>query len=134
MAKQKTEPFAWRSSTGLMHQWMLREYIRWLFPQLGTAYQPPQSVRDFTATAKPLNAGKKQEPYKPGKATGPLFLSDLKRFAAYVFAAIGPESDRNPYQIRSGCTLVFIPEFKRLHRHLTFLIAKKRQTEANATS
>ncbi len=129
MPRQKTEPFVWRTSTGLMHQWMLREYMRWLFPQLGASYEPPLSVRDFTATARPLHQGKKQEPFRPGKATGPLFTADLKRFATYCFDALTPESERHPYQIRSTSALVFIPEFKRLHRHLTFLIAKARQRE-----
>lgn len=133
MARQKTEPFAWRKSTGLMQQAMLREYIRWLFPQLGRNYEPPQSVRDFTAAALPRNQGKKQEPYRPGKASGPVMRADLKRFAAYVFEAIGQEAERNPFPIVTRCTLVFVPEFKKLHAHILFLIGKKRQADQRSS-
>ena len=129
MARQKTEPFTWRKSTGLMQQAMLREYVRWLFPQLGTSYEPPQSVRDFTAAAKPRNQGKQQEPYRPGKATGPVMRADLQRFATYVFEAIGQEAERNPFPITTRSTLVFVPEFKKLHTHLIFLIGKKRHAD-----
>jgi hypothetical protein len=129
MARQKTEPFQWRKSTGLMHQAMLREYIRWLFPQLGRNYEPPQSVRDFTAAARPRNEGRQPQPYRPGKATGPLMRADLQRFATYVFDAIGQEAERNPFPVTTRSTLVFVPEFKKLHAHILFLLRKKRHAE-----
>ena len=126
MTKKRKEPFQWRKSTGLLTQAMLREYIRWLFPQLGALYIPPQGVRDFTLGEQNRNAGKQLDPYKPRAATGPVLKKDLQTFKDFVFLAIGTEAIKNPYQLTSRCTLIFVPEFKRLHTHIVFLIAKKR--------
>ena len=126
MARRKTEPFQWRKSAGLLTQAMLREYVRWLFPQLGALYIPPQGVRDFTLGEQSRNAGKQLEPYKPRTATGPVLRKDLKAFSDFVFEAIGSEAVKNPYQLTGRCALIFIPEFKRLHSHIIFLLAKKR--------
>jgi len=132
MARPKTEPFQWRRSNGLLMQSMLREYMRWLFPQLGAAYIPPQGVRDFTLGEQNRNEGKQPEPFRPRAATGPVLKKDLQTFKDYVFAAIGAEAVKNPHQLTTRCALVFVPDFKRLHAHIVFLIAKKRQAAANA--
>lgn len=126
MARTKPEPFQWRASKGLLTQGMLREYIRWLFPQLGALYVPPQGVRDFTLGEQSRNAGKQLDPFKPRAATGPVLRRDLQAFKDFVFLALGNVAMKNPYQLTGRCTLIFIPEFKRLHTHIIFLIAKKR--------
>ena len=132
MAARKTEPFQWRASKGLLTQAMLREYMRWLFPQLGAAYIPPQGVRDFTLGEQNPNEGKQPEPFRPRAASGPVFRKDLQKFKDYVFLALGTEAEKHPYQLTTRCVLVFIPDFKRLHAHLVFLISKKRQSASNA--
>lgn len=126
----KQEPFAWRRSDGLFTQPMLREYIRWLFPQLGLAYQPPQGVKDYSAAAVSTTKTKQPEPFRPRAASGPVLKSDLQKFAAYVFAALRPVSDQNPFPITSPTVLIFIPTFKRLHTHFLFLLRKHRQLTA----
>jgi hypothetical protein len=125
--KQKTEPYRWGKSTGLLHQWMLRDYIRWLFPQLGAAYEPPQGVKDFTLGQQATTDGKQPEPFRPRSARGPVFKRDLEKFKDYVFLALAPESDKNPFQLTTRCTLAFVPDLQRLHQHLLFLLSKKRQ-------
>ena len=132
MARPKTEPFQWRSSNGLLMQSMLREYMRWLFPQLGAAYIPPQGVRDFTLGEQNRNEGKQPEPFRPRAATGPVMKADLQKFKDYVFEALGAEAAKHPFQLTTRCALVFIPDFKRLHQHIVFVLAKKRQAAANA--
>lgn len=126
--KKKTEPFQWKSSTGLFTQPMLREYIRWLFPQMGAAYIPPQGVRDFTLGEQNRNAGKQPQPFQPRSATGPVLKNDLIIFKNFVFDAIGYEATKAPFQIITRCTLIFIEDFKKLHYHIIFLIGKKRAT------
>lgn len=126
MAKKKTEPFQWKASAGILTQPMLREYMRWLFPQLGAAYIPPHGVRDFTLGEQNRNAGKQPQPFRPRASIGPVMKNDLILFKNYVFDAIGSESNKNPYQIVTRCSLVFVAEFKKLHAHIVFIIAKKR--------
>ena len=132
MARRKTEPFQWRKSDGLLTQAMLREYIRWLFPQLRALYIPPQGVRDFTLGEQNRNEGKQLAPYKPRAAFGPVMKKDMEAFKDFVFEALGAEASKNPFQLTAKCALVFVPEFKKLHSHIIFLIGKKRTTEANA--
>lgn len=124
--KQKTEPFQWKNSQGLMTQAMLREYLRWILPQLGRRYEPPDGVKDYTAAATSRFQGKQPEPFRPRASTGPVFRSDLRKFADYCFEALTPYSDRNPYLIPGGCILIFVPEFKKLHAHLLDLIRMQR--------
>lgn len=126
--KQKPEPYRWGKSTGLLQQWMLRDYIRWLFPQLGAAYEPPQGVRDFTLGQQSPTTGKQPEPFRPRAARGPVFKRDLEKFKDYVFLALAPESDKNPFQLTTRCALAFVPDLQRLHLHLIFLLSKKRRT------
>lgn len=114
-----------------MHS-MLREYIRWLFPQLGAAYIPPQGVRDFTLGQQNQNQGRQPQPFRPRSATGPVLKTDLQAFKDHVFQAIGTEAEKNPLPLTTRCTLVFIPDLKRLHQHIVFLIGKKRQAAANS--
>jgi len=132
MARPKTEPFVWRESAGVLHQWMLREYIRWLFPQLGRSYEPPMGVRDFTTAAQSRNAGKQPQPFRPRAAAGPVLRQDLQAFADYALEALRPYSDRSPWHPRRGITLCFVPDLRDLHRHLIQLIAKKRLAQTSS--
>lgn len=132
MGRKKEEPFLWRKSSGLLHQWMLREYIRWLFPQLGRAYEPPQGVIDFTAPNVSRLAGKQPEPFRPRRASGPVLRRDLEAFAAYCFEALEPYSERNPYRVRTRCALAFVPDLRRLHEHLMDLLLMQRRAQQNA--
>jgi hypothetical protein len=125
--KQKPEPYRWGKSTGLLQQWMLRDYIRWLFPQLGAAYEPPQGVRDFTLGKQSATDGKQPEPFRPRTARGPVFKRDLEKFKNYVFLALAPESDKNPFQLTTRCALAFVPDLQSLHLHIIFLLSKKRR-------
>lgn len=130
MARRKTEPFAWRRSAGVLHQWMLREYIRWLFPQLGRTYEPPLGVRDFTAAATSRFAGKQPQPFRPRASIGPVLRRDLQDFTGYCMEALRPYSEHAPYLPPRGSTLVFVPDLMHLHRHLMTLIDKKRQASS----
>jgi hypothetical protein len=132
MARLKTEPFAWRSSRGLLQQAMLREYVRWLFPQLGRAYEPPMGVKDFTAASVSRFSGRQPQPFRPRASTGPVLRQDLQRFADYCFEALKPYSDQAPYRLGLRCALCFMPDLKRLHQHLVMLIAKKRLAESKS--
>lgn len=132
MVRKREEPFQWRQSRGLLHQWMLREYMRWLFPQLGRAYEPPQGVRDYTAPEVSRLAGEQPEPFRPRAASGPVLRSDLEAFAAYCFEALEPYSERNPYKVRPRCRLTFITDLRRLHAHLMDLLTMKRRAEQTA--
>lgn len=132
MPKQKTEPYQWPKSGGLLLQWMLRDYIRWLFPQLGAAYIPPEGVKDFTLGEQNASEGEQPQPFRPRSASGPVLKSDLINFKDYVFQAIGIEAAKNPYQLKVRCSLIFVNDLRRLHAHIVFLISKKRQ--ANPTS
>ncbi len=126
----KTEPFVWRNSQGLLLQPMLRDYLRWILPQIGRQYEPPEGVRDFTAAAVSRFDGKQPEPFRPRAAAGPVLRADMVKFAEYCFEAMSPLAEQNPYVLkRAGCVLVFVPEFKRLHGHLLELVRKKRQRE-----
>ena len=128
----KPEPFAWRQSSGVMLQSHLREYIRWLFPQLGRHYIPPGGVRDYTVAANPNKAEKQPEPFRPRASSGPLLLTDLHRFRDYVFAALEPVSSQNPLPLKTSCALVFIPDFKRLHNHILLLLKLHRRRLSNS--
>jgi hypothetical protein len=130
--KQKTEPYRWGKSTGLLHQWMLRDYIRWLFPQLGAAYEPPQGVKDFTLGQQSATDGKQPEPFRPRASSGPVLLTDLHRFREYVFEALEPVASQNPMPLKTSCTLVFIPDFKRLHNHIQLLLKLHRRRLTNS--
>lgn len=132
MARLKTEPFPWRSSRGVLHQGMLREYVRWLFPQLGRAYEPPMGVQDFTAAAVSKFHGRQPQPFRPRASAGPVLRQDLQRFADYCFEALKPYSDQAPYRLGLRCSLCFVPDLKRLHQHLVMLIGKKRLAESKS--
>lgn len=129
MARLKSEPFQWTKSTGVLTQSMLREYIRWLFPQLGRAYVPPRGVIDFTAAARSRLEGKLPEPFRPRTARGVVLRADLEKFAAYCFEALQPFSDQRPYRHKPATCLAFISDLKRLNQHLLELILAKRRAE-----
>ena len=132
MAARKTQPFEWTASTGLLMQSMLREYMRWLFPQLGAAYIPPQGVRDFTLGEQNPNDGKQPQPFRPARAAGLVLRPDLHAFTDHVFEALGTEAVQNPYPLSLPIVLVFVSDLKALHEHILFLIGKKRQAASNA--
>jgi hypothetical protein len=127
MARQKTEPFAWGKTTGLLQQWMLRDYIRWLFPQLGAAYIPPLGVKDFTLGEQDRLDGRQPLPFQPRTSSGVVFSRDLVEFKDYVFAALRPESDKNPYTLSLPTRLVFVRDVQKLHTQILLLISKKRR-------
>lgn len=129
MARLKTEPFQWAKQDGVLTQSMLREYIRWLFPQLGRAYEPPRGVIDYTASARSRLEGKQPPPFRPRTARGVVLRTDLEKFAAYCFEALQPFADRQPYQHRPATCLAFIRDLKRLNHHLLQLILAKRRAE-----
>jgi hypothetical protein len=110
-----------------MLQSHLREYMRWLFPQLGRHYIPPGGVKDYTAAANPAKGEKQPEPFRPRSSSGPVLLSDLQRFKDYVFEALEPVASQNPMPLKTRCTLILIPEFKRLHQHIQLLLKLKRR-------
>ena len=127
MARQKTEPFAWGKTTGLLQQWMLRDYIRWLFPQLGAAYIPPLGVKDFTLGQQDRTEGQQPLPYQPRKSAGIVLRRDLIEFKDYVFEALRPESDKNPYTLSLPTSLVFVRDVQQLHTQILLLLSKKRR-------
>lgn len=129
MARLKTEPFQWAKQDGVLTQSMLREYIRWLFPQLGRAYEPPRGVIDYTAAARSRLEGKQPPPFRPRKASGVVLRSDLERFAAYCFEALQPFSDQRPYRHKPATCLAFVLDLKKLNQHLLDLIMAKRRAE-----
>lgn len=132
MTKQKTEPYQWAKSSGLLMQWMLRDYMRWLFPQLGASYIPPQGVKDFTLGEQNASEGRQPEPFRPRASTGPVLRQDLQRFADYCFEALQPYSDQAPYRLGLRCALCFVPDLQRLHQHLVMLIGKTRLAESKS--
>lgn len=83
--RRPPKPYQWPSADGLLHMHELRDYARWLFPQLDREWASP-GVRDFTL--KPEVQGKKAEPYRFPKSKGPCFMRDLIHFAAYVIPAL----------------------------------------------
>src|SRR5690349_523650 len=100
MQRSKTEPFQWSKRTGIVPFWLLRDYARWLFPQLGRQWQA-EGVMDFTQQSQDKKSIK---PYQFPKASGPVMFRHFTGFAEYVFQALGKFAAKEPYkwQKRAG--------------------------------
>lgn len=79
------KPYQWPARGGAVQMWQLRDYARWLFPQLDKEWASP-GVKDFTL--KPEVQGKKAEPYQFPKSKGVCLMRHLKHFGAYVIPTL----------------------------------------------
>lgn len=126
--KKKLEEYRWQSSRGVLQMWMLRDYARWLFPQIGRKWEA-EGILDFTLPEKVED--KPANIYRFPKSTGPVLRRELAHFRDYVFAALKPQSDRMPYQWPRSLALIFVADLRHLHTHIQSVLKKHREETAN---